>query len=102
MRKSPRITRYKPIQKRSTPSGSILPWIVLAAFLALCIAGWQRHLGDIMADTDPAQQRSFTRLLDASQTGKKVSAHYATKQAAALAEVYFLSQEEVAKPVKLW
>lgn len=71
MRKQPRITYYRHPQRRKQPNCSIVPWIVVSAFLVLCMFAWQRHVEDMLVDTDPVAHLSFNELLDRTLSEKQ-------------------------------
>lgn len=100
MKRAPKITYYKPPQHRNQYGGSIVPWIVLCGLMVLCMMAWQRHVEhDIdRVSTDPNLLTSLLDSLDVATPHYR----YGTKQARVLADLWQVSDEEVAQPVNIF
>lgn len=97
MKKQPRITYCKPPQRRNQ-SGGIVPWIALCGFMVLSMMAWQRHVEEMTVATDPNLLTSLLDSLDVATPHYR----YGTKQALALADLWQVSDDEVAQPVNLF
>lgn len=97
MKCAPKITYYKPVQRRNQ-SGGIVPWIALCGFMVLSMMAWQRHVEEMTVATDPNLLTSLLNSLDAPTPHYR----YATKQAQVLADLWDVSDADVARPVELF